>query len=246
MSKQDRETVSYSRDGEIRTVDLYSDSGRELLAELWLKLSMEYKRMYEPTWLGIPIIQLPEDILQLQELIWKLRPDRIIETGVAHGGSLVFSATMLELLGNDGRVLGIDIDIREPNSIRLDAHPLRNRFELFEGSSIEPPAIDKAMSFAAEGDCVLVILDSKHSYEHVLAELEFYHRLVTPDSYLVAMDGAQALACEIPRGDPAWKDDNPLAAIHEFLARHSEFTIDRKYTRMDITASPDGYLRRRK
>ena len=201
--------------------------------------------MYEPTWFGVPIIQLPEDIVQLQELIWRLKPDRIIETGIAHGGSLIFGASLLKAIGADGRILGIDIDIRSHNQTRLDNHPLRPFFELYEGDSRGSDAIDVATKFAAGAECVLVILDSGHSTAHVAAELELYSRLVTPGSYLVAMDGAQADAWDIPRGKPSWRNDNPLIAIRAFLKNHDEFEVDPNFTRMDITSSPEGYLRRR-
>jgi cephalosporin hydroxylase len=223
--------------------DLYSPQGRDLVAALWLKLAAQFRHMYEPRWLGVQIIQLPEDILAMQELIWTVRPDLVIETGVAHGGSLILSASVLELIG-DGGVIGIDVEIRKHNRAIIDAHPLRKRIHLIEGSSIDPGVVTEVVQKSKMAKRVLVILDSNHSAAHVAAELEAYAPLVTPGSYLVAMDGAQALVADIPNGKPEWRDDHPLIAIDAFLARHREFVIDPHYERFGVTSVPRGYLRR--
>jgi len=230
---------------EVRDVSVYSDEGFALLAELWLKVTCERKVMYEPSWLGRPIIQYPDDIVMMQEVIWKVRPDLIVETGVAHGGSTVFYASMLELLGR-GRVLSIDVEIREHNRVAIERHPLSKRIDLLECSSVDPIAVEHAAAAARLATTTLVVLDSKHSCDHVLQELSLYGPLVTPGSYIVAMDGAQARVWDIPRGKAEWRDDNPLRAIDTFLERnHADWEVDAQYTRMAVTSNPRGYLRRK-
>jgi len=236
-------TLTLDDGGERTTVDLYSREGLDLLSNLWIKSAAEHRVMYEPTWLGRPIIQFPTDIVAVQELLWKVRPDLVIETGVAHGGSLVLSASILELIGH-GRVVGVDVEIRPHNRAAIEAHPLKRRIDLIEGSSIAPETVAAVRQAATGAQTVLVFLDSNHSESHVLQELELYGSLVTPGSYLVAHDGAQAWVWDIPRGKPEWKDDHPLTAIHKFVASHPEFTIDPHWTRYGITSSPDGWLKK--
>jgi cephalosporin hydroxylase len=226
-----------------QTVDLYSAEGLALVSDLWLKLSAEYKIMYEPTWLGRPIIQLPHDIVQMQELVWRVKPDLIIETGVAHGGSLILSASILELIGK-GRVLGVDIDIRAHNRTAITAHPLSKRIDLLQGSSIDPTTIAEVTARAKSAGNVMVVLDSNHAAEHVAAEMAAYAPLVDVNSYLVVMDGAQGQVFDIPRGNAAWQNDNPLTALDAFLAGTDEFEIDDHFTRLHVTSNPRGYLRR--
>jgi cephalosporin hydroxylase len=235
--------ITLSADGTDTTCDLYSEEGFSLMAALWLKLSVQYKRMYEPRWLGVPIIQLPEDVVIAQELIWQLRPDVIIETGVAHGGSLVLSASICELIGN-GKVVGIDVDIRSHNRAVIEAHPMKKRIQLIEGSSISPGVVAQAKAACVGARNVLVLLDSNHTAQHVTQELELYHSIVTPGSYLVAMDGAQRDVWDIPRGKKEWRDDHPMSAIAEFLMAHPDFVVDPHWTRLAVTSSPGGYLRR--
>lgn len=225
-------------------VDLYSPEGLEMVSNLWVKLAAQHRLMYEVSWLGRPIIQLPTDIVLMQELIWRLRPDVIIETGVAHGGSLVLSASILELLGGEGIVVGVDIDIRAHNRQAIEAHPLARRVRLIEGSSIAPETVAAVQEIARGAERVLVMLDSNHTEAHVRAEIDLYHKLVTPGGYLVVHDGAQAWVSDIPRGKPEWRDDHPLTAIHGFIAEHPEFEVDTQMNRLFITSSPDGFLRR--
>ena len=226
-----------------QSVDLYSAEGLALVSGLWLKLSAEYKIMYEPTWLGRPIIQLPHDIVQMQELVWQVKPDLIIETGVAHGGSLILSASILELLGK-GRVIGVDIDIRAHNRTAIEAHPLSHRIDLMQGSSIDPAVIAEVTAHTHGAGTVMVVLDSNHSADHVVAEMSAYAPLVDVDSYLVVMDGAQGQVFDIPRGNAAWQGDNPLTALDAFVARSDEFVVDDHFTRLHVTSNPRGYLRR--
>lgn len=225
-------------------VDLYSEEGFDMLSNLWIKVAAEKKLMYENSWLGRPIIQFPSDVVVIQELIWKIQPDIIIETGVAHGGSLVLSASILELIGK-GRVIGIDVDIREHNRKALDQHPLRKRIDLIEGSSISDEVLSKVRSMIPSGSTVMVILDSNHSEKHVLEELELYSPLVSKESYIVAHDAAQAWVWDMPRGKKEWKDDHPLSAIQTFTSNHQNYVIDNNQTRWGITSSPYGYIQRK-
>ena len=236
-------TLTLGNEGEQSTVDLYSDDGFDMLSNLWIKVAAERRLMYEAEWLGRPIIQFSTDVLVIQELLWELQPDVVIETGVAHGGSLVLSASILELIGK-GKVIGVDIEIRPHNRAALDAHRLRHRIELIEGSSVAAETLEHARASVGEAQTVVVFLDSNHSREHVLKEMELYAPLVTPGSYLVAHDGAQAWVWDIPRGNPQWNDDHPLAAIHEFLKKNADFTIDHRRTRFGVTSSPDGFLKK--
>jgi cephalosporin hydroxylase len=226
-----------------RSVKLYSPEGLDLVAALWVKLSAEYKLMYEPTWLGRPIIQFAEDVLMVQELVWKLRPEYIVECGVAHGGSLVLFASVCELLGH-GNVIGVDVEIRQHNRVAIEAHSLSKRIRLIEGSSVAPDVVTLVKEAVGNSNSVLVVLDSNHSEQHVAKELELYSTLVAPGGYLVCMDGAQAHVSDIPRGKAEWKNDHPLAAIESFLARCPEFEIDPHYTRLRVTSNPAGFLRR--
>jgi len=235
--------ITIEENGNKRSVDIYSDEGYDLLAKLWTKSSCHHRIMYEPIWMGIPIIQFPGDVMMMQELIWKIRPDLIIETGVAHGGTAVFYASMLELLGR-GKVIGIDVEIRQYNRIAIQGHPMSKRIELIEGSSIDKSVIDTVREKYANAEKVLVTLDSNHSYEHVLEELNLYSEFITPGSYIVAMDGAQAFVWDLPNGKPEWKLDNPLRAIEDFIKENPEFEIDDHYNRLKITSNPNAFLRR--
>ena len=235
--------ITLTREETSRTVDLYSQEGLELVASLWLKLCAEYRVMYEPTWLGIPIIQLPTDIVMMQELIWRLRPDVIIESGLAHGGSAALYASICELSGK-GRVIGIDVEVKQHNRVAIQSHPMSKRIEIIEGSSTDPSTVAEVKRRVSGAQTVLVVLDSNHTCTHVSQELALYHELVTPGSYLVAMDGAQAHVWDVPRGKKEWKDDSPLLAIDTFLKEHPEFQSDPYYTRMYVTSIPNGFLRR--
>lgn len=229
-------------DGE-RTVPLYSPEGVALLNTLRLKQAAEFKTMYEPEWLGIKIIQLPEDIVAMQELLWRLKPDIVVECGVAHGGSLILQASILELMGR-GKVIGIDVDIRAHNRAAIEAHPLSGRIELIEGSSIASATVAEVKRRCPPDAIVAVVLDSNHSLEHVAEEIRLYKDLVSVGSYLVVMDGAQALVSDIPRGNPSWAGDNPLLAVRAFLAANDEFERDVTFERFGVTCVPEGFLRR--
>lgn len=235
--------ITIENNNEKKTVDLYSAEGLDMITDLYVKSSCHHRIMYEPTWLGIPIIQYAEDVVMLQELIWKIRPDVIIETGVAHGGTAILYSSMLELIGK-GRVIGVDIEIRKYNRLAINCHPLSKRITLIEGSSIDENIINTVKKSIKENEKVLVTLDSNHSYEHVKKELELYSTMVTPGSYLVAMDGAQAHVWDIPNGKSEWENDNPLRAIEDFVKKNKNFEIDENYTRLRITSNPKGFLKK--
>jgi cephalosporin hydroxylase len=212
----------------------------------FVKLTGKYKYTYNFSWLGRPIIQFPQDMIAMQEIVWQVRPDLIIETGIAHGGSLIFSASMLELLGNNGQVLGIDIDIREHNRKAIEAHPMFRRIDMIEGSSIDEKIVRQVYDFAKNKKQILVVLDSMHTHDHVLKELEFYSPLVTKGSYLVVFD---TIIEDMPEDffpDRPWgKGNNPKTAVYEYLKSTDCFEIDKTIEhKLLITAAPDGFLRR--
>jgi cephalosporin hydroxylase len=245
-------TLSVSGDGAGAVEhDLWSADGFAALSDLWVAVGWQQKYSYRFSWLGRPVIQLPEDLVRIQEIVVALRPDLIVETGIAHGGSLVFYASLCELLGH-GRVVGVDIEIRPHNRAALEAHGLRPRMTLIEGGSTDPDVVSQVREEVGDAERVLVILDSNHTKDHVAAELEAYHELVTPGSWLVAMDGVMRLVAGVPRGEPGWRDDNPSAAAAEFAAAHPEFEIaepppsfDESEVAGDVTYSPGGWLRRK-
>jgi cephalosporin hydroxylase len=207
-----------------RHVDLYSDEGFRIVKDLWLKVSWSQKYVYTFTWFGIPIIQLPDDILRYQEAVFDIRPDVIIETGIAHGGSLVLSASLCKLMGK-GRVIGVDIELRPHNRTRLDAHPLRPLITVIEGSSTSPEVVEQVRSLIGPGESALVVLDSHHSYTHVMDELLAYAPLVTPGSHVIVADGFMQELTSVPRGSPDWALDNPARAARDFVARNPHFQI---------------------
>lgn len=216
----------------------------DLRADL-LSFMAKYKYSYNFSWLARPIIQLPQDILAMQEIIWEVKPELIVETGIAHGGSLIFYASMLELLGGNRQVLGIEIDIREPNRIEIEKHPMFKRISMLEGSSIDTNIVKQVYKIAKGKSIVLVALDSNHTHEHVLRELELYAPLVTKGSYLVVFD---TVVEDMPQdffSDRPWgKGDNPKTAVEEFLNKNDRFEIDKTIeAKMLFTVAPDGYLK---
>ena len=206
------------------TLPLYSDEGFRAVAEIWLKVAWNQKYSYTFSWLGAPIIQIPDDMLRTQEAVFALKPDVIIETGVAHGGSLIFSASLCKLIGR-GRVIGVDIEIRPHNRARIETHALAPLITLFEGSSTDPKIVAKVRESILPGETVLVILDSNHSYAHVRDELAVYAPLVTPGSYIVATDGYMRDLADVPRGQADWKTDNPANAAEDFVAENPTFAL---------------------
>lgn len=237
-------TILVHENGACRTVDLYTPEGHALVSSLFTKTGWSQKSSYELTWLGIPIIQLPGDVLMMQELLHKVRPDIVVETGVAHGGSLVLYASLLELFGK-GHVIGVDIEIRRYNRLAILSHPLSKRITLVEGSSTDPATLARIKSLIPANASVLITLDSNHTREHVAAELAAYAPLVTPGSYLVVFDGVMADLHDVPGGKPEWSIDNPTTAVREFLVGHPEFVVDPYYNRLGVTHVPGGFLQRR-
>ena len=201
--------------------------------------------------MGRPIIQLPEDLLRAQEVIYRVKPDLIVETGIAHGGSLVFYAGLCKTM-EKGRVIGIDIEIRKHNRQAIEAHELFPWITLVEGGSVDPGVLRQVKAEVKPGEAVLVFLDSCHTQQHVRAELEAYHGLVTPGSYLVATDGIMKDLADVPRGDPTWKTDHPAAAAAAFVDRHPEFVIEQppwdfneSNLSQNVTHWPGAWLRRK-
>lgn len=235
------------------------------LSNIWIRQAIQYKYALNFSWLGRPIMQIPNDIYAYQELIWKVKPDLIIETGIAHGGSLIMSASMLALLDyceesvkhnmcHDERlntkrlVIGIDNDIRPHNKKEIEQHPLSNLIQMFEGSSINKDIIKQTSEMANEHRRIMVFLDSNHTHNHVLEELKAYAPLVTKNSYCVVWDtGIEDLPeyLNTSRNRPWGKGNNPKTAVHEFLKTTDMFEIDKTIEhKLIITASPDGFLRR--
>jgi len=247
----DAQKLTIESDGAPRTLDLYGKEAFELISDLWLKTSWNQKYSYTFTWMGRPIIQHPEDLIRLQEVIYTLKPDVIIETGIAHGGSLILSASLMKAMGQGRVVVGVDVEIRPHNRKAIDAHELASMIHLVEGNSVAPEIVAQAVSEIRPSDTVLVILDSNHSREHVAAELEAYHRLVTPGSYIVATDGIMRDVHDVPRGTPGWRTDNPAQAAEDFAAKHPGFVIEAPRWRFNesdldrnITAWPSAWLKR--
>ena len=230
-----------------RSEAFIDDQDFQTVARDWRAEAQRKNYTYGFSWLGRPVIQHPQDIMAIQEILWAVRPNVVIETGIAHGGSLVLTASILELLGGRGKVVGVDVDIRAHNRAALDAHPLRPRMELIEGSSIDAAVISQVTAQISPGDTVAVILDSNHTHDHVLAELEAYAPLVSPGSYCVVFDTLiEELGEDFDWGERPWrKGDNPRTAVDAWLPTHPEFEVDRSLeARLMITSAPGGYLRR--
>lgn len=233
-----------------RKLPLFSPEAFALVAEQWVKVGWALRYSYGFSWMGRPIIQLPEDVLRIQEVIYRTRPDVIVETGVAHGGSLIFYASLCKAMEH-GRVVGVDIEIRKHNRDAIEKHEMAPLITLIEGSSTAPAVLDRVKSLIKPGEKVLVLLDSDHSYRHVAAELELYAPLVSVGSYIVATDGIMQDLDDVPGGKPEWREDNPQAAACDFARAHPEFSLevppagfDEAKTSVRMTYWPGAYLRR--
>ena len=247
----DDRTCRLQSAGKESLCDLYSKEAFELLTKQWLKTGWNLKYTYCFTWLGRPIIQLPEDLVRVQEVIYSVQPDVIVETGTAHGGSAVFYASLCRLVGR-GRVISVDVEIRAHNRRYIESHALSSSITLIEGDSANAATFDKVRRLVGAKESVLVILDSCHTKEHVGKELELYHTLVTPGSYIVAADGIMEILNDVPQGKSGWKADNPAAATLEFAANHPEFVLEQprwpfceNNLDQNITYWPKAWLRRR-
>lgn len=241
--------------------DLGKDADLQALSRIWIREVSRHKWAYNFSWLGRPAIQFPNDAWAMQEIIWKIKPDLIIETGIAHGGSIIFSASMLALLDmcdaigtnqsfnpvqSRRKVIGIDIDIRAHNRKAIEQHPMASRIEMVQGSSIAPEVIQQVKEMARGYEKVLVCLDSNHTHDHVLAELEGYASLVSVGSYCVVFDTiVEDMPKELFLDRPWGPGDNPKTAVWEYLKSHPEFEIDKSIQdKLQITVAPDGFLKR--
>lgn len=226
---------------------LINDADVHALSRIWMREVSRYKYTYNFTWMGRPIIQTPQDMVAMQEIIWETKPDLIIETGIAHGGSLIYYASLMEMMGLDGYVLGVDIDIRPHNKVEIDAHPMRKRIQMIQGSSIDTGTVANVAEHVKDKKSVLVILDSNHTHEHVLQELRLYSPFVTLNSYLVVYDTlVEDMPEDLMNPDRPWgKGNNPKTAVWEFLKNTNQFEIDKEIeAKILITVAPDGYLKR--
>ena len=242
--------VEIEEEGGTRVVPFSDPEAFALVSEAWIRVGWDVKYVYGFTWLGRPIIQLPEDVVRLQEVVYAIRPDVVVETGVAHGGSLVLFASICEALGH-GRVIGVDIDIRAHNRMAIEGHPLFPRITLVEGSSTDEATIDRVRSEVADAERVFVMLDSNHTKAHVLDELRLYAPFVSVGSYILAADGVMEQVAGAPRTSDDWTWNNPSSAMDVFLAENDEFVretppllFNEGSVAVPVTYSPRGWLRR--
>jgi len=215
----------------------------EAIGKQWTKVAAENRLSYELEWLGVPVIQTPEDLFLMQELIFRMQPDFIVETGIAHGGSLIYYASLLELL-NKGTVIGIDIDIRKHNKDVIQKHPMYKRIEMIQGSSTSPQVIQQLRKRIPRNSKVIVCLDSDHTKTHVLRELELYHNFILPGGYLVVFDTNTSELAELGVCEEKYVNNSPMEAIQEFLQNNDSFAIDENFNKLYISYSPNGYLKR--
>jgi len=249
---QEAESIVLSGvDGASRVLPLYSEEAFREISRLWVNIGWALKYSYTFTWLGQPLLQLPEDVLRIQEVVYRIKPDVIIETGVAHGGSLILYASLCKLMGK-GRVVGVDIEIRPHNRAAIQSHFLSPYITLIEGSSIDPSIVSQVSETLKPGETVMVMLDSCHTKDHVLNELNAYGPLVTPGSYIVATEGIMEQLTGAPRSQPDRPWNNPRQAALEFVSSHPQFIIEEPTfpfnegaVKQRVTYWPDAYLRRK-
>ena len=251
----------FSKEREERIISYKTDTQFSDLSQQWIEMSMRKSYVYNFNWLGRPIIQYPQDMVAMQELIWQVKPDLIIETGIAHGGSLILSASMLAVLDmteaiesgttinpqvSKRKVLGIDINIRTHNREAIESHPMASRIEMIQGSSVSSEIIELVSDFAANYSRVMVCLDSNHTHDHVLAELEGYASLTSIGSYCVVFDTfVEDMPDDLFPERPWGIANNPKTAVWEYLKTNPEFEIDKSMQqKLLITVAPDGYLKR--
>jgi len=244
------EVLIQESNGQSGTIALYSKEAFELISNQWLKIGWNQKYSYTFSWMGRPIIQLPEDMIRIQEVIYRVKPDVITETGIAHGGSLIYYASLCKMMGK-GRIIGVDIEIKEHNRKAIESHEMFPYITLIEGNSVDDAVVAQVRSLVKAGETVLVILDSCHSKKHVLDELEAYHDLIAPGSYIIATDGIIKDLYDVPRGKTEWVRDNPFEAATEFAACHPEFILEEpvrlfneSYLDKRLTYWPGAFLRR--
>jgi cephalosporin hydroxylase len=248
----DRGTVEVLTDSGTHSYALGSSDGFDAVSQAWLRSGWDAKYVYSFTWLGRPIIQLPDDLLRIQEVIATVQPNVVIETGIAHGGSLVFSASLLKAMDiPEARVIGVDIEIRPHNRNAIENHVLRPYLTLIEGSSTDAKIVGQVRSHVRAVDRVLVLLDSNHTKAHVLAELEAYAPMVTAGSFIIIADGIMESLAGAPRSAPDWTWNNPRQAVVEFVSRHPDYAIEEPpflfnegSTRNRVTYCPQAFIRR--
>jgi cephalosporin hydroxylase len=233
-----------------QTHAMASPEGFKVVSDAWVRCGWDAKYVYSFSWMGRPIIQLPDDMIRVQEVLYAIKPDVIVETGIAHGGSLIFYASLCKAMGK-GRVVGIDIEIRPHNRAAIEAHEMMPLITLVEGGSTDASTVEAVKALIEPGETVLVLLDSNHLKDHVRGELDAYGPMVTPGSYIVVTDGIMAHVTGAPRTQPDWVWNNPLSAIDEYLAVHPEFVEEEPVFPFNegavtdrVTYWPRGYLKR--
>jgi cephalosporin hydroxylase len=243
-------TITDDAGNKLQEHEIGSPQAFSILSDLWLRSGWDTKYVYSFTWLGRPIIQLPEDMFRLQEVIYSLKPDVIIETGIAHGGSLIFHASLCRAM-QQGRVIGVDIEIRPHNRKAIEEHELFEHISLIEGSSIDQKIVEAVKEQVSPDEKTLVILDSNHTKEHVLAELRTYSEIVSIGSYIVACDGIMEKLVGAPRSEKDWKWNNPKTAVKEFLTANDKFVLEEPRFPFNegaitkrVTYWPDSFLKR--
>ncbi|WAH37697.1 cephalosporin hydroxylase family protein [Alicyclobacillus dauci] len=247
--------IELTQGNEVEEMSLSSPEGFRVLSDLWLRSGWDNKHVYSFTWMGRPIIQLPEDMIRMAELVYALKPSVIIETGIAHGGSLIYYASLLQNVGG-GKVIGVDIEVRPHNKQAIDRHEMRPFLEIVEGDSVGEDTVkmvaELVESYKRDGSHVMVILDSCHTKDHVLRELIAYSRFVTKDSYIIAMDGIMKDVAGAPRTQEDWSWDNPVSAVHDFLQENSgrfqliepTFQFNEGNVKDRVTYAPNAILQR--
>jgi cephalosporin hydroxylase len=246
----DSNEVLFVEGDETKRFDLSTSEAFDLVAKAYLRAGWDSKYVYSFTWMGRPIIQLPDDMVRAQELIYAVKPDVLVEVGVAHGGSLIFYASLMQAMGK-GRVVGVDIEIRPHNRRAIESHEMSGRISLIEGNSVEEGTVEAVRALIKEGDIVMVFLDGKHTYGHVLRELELYAPMVTKGSYILAMDGIQQDLVGAPRSQSDWSHNNSAAAAESFVKENPQFVIKEPGPRFNegkitkfVTYWPGAYLLR--
>jgi len=236
--------------GDIKTYPFESPEAFREITRAWLRIGWDTKYVYSFTWLGRPVIQLPDDMIRLQEVIYSVKPDVIVETGIAHGGSLIYSASLCQMIGK-GRVIGVDVEIRPHNREAVEAHEQSSRVSMIEGDSTAKEVVQQVKQQIRPDESVIVLLDSCHSRDHVIKELSAYGPLVTSGSYIVAMDGIMKDMVGAPRAEPDWDVNNPQTAVHDFLKDHPEFILEEPRFPFNeglitdrVTYWPNCYLKR--
>ena len=246
----DSAMVIVEENGEICCFPMETPEAFNAVARAYLRVGWDVKYVYSFSWLGRPIIQLPDDMIRAQELIYRVKPDILVDIGVAHGGSLIYYASIMQAM-NKGRVIGVDIEIRQKNRKAIEEHSMFDRISLIEGDSVADNTFDQVKKQISENEVVMVFLDGKHTREHVLRELELYSTLITKGSYILAMDGIQQDLVGAPRSQSDWGDNNPAAAARDFVKYNPNFEIceptpqfNEGQVKKFVTYWPNAYIRR--